>query len=81
MTANSNISKSPRSKLQALYLHLSQEAIAVLPRSAHSFYFKDEIGNISTSRIRFTEKNVVAVLEPRFPLQKGWRTVFTFGKP
>ncbi|KAL0033974.1 hypothetical protein WJX79_000313 [Trebouxia sp. C0005] len=52
---------------------------AKLPPQAHTFYFRDEIGNISTSNIRFGPSNVQAEIRPRFPLYGGWKTEFTFG--
>lgn len=49
-----------------------RQLAAVLPRSAHSLYFRDEIGNVSTSHVRhFRDKLEVALL-PRFPLFGGW---------
>lgn len=57
-----------------------QEVVAVLPSSSHSLYLKDEIGNISTSHVRKSGSNVMSLLKPRFPLQKGWKTQFIFGK-
>ncbi|KAL3143549.1 hypothetical protein ABBQ38_002348 [Trebouxia sp. C0009 RCD-2024] len=52
---------------------------AKLPAAAHTFYFRDEIGNISSSNIRFGRSNVLAELRPRFPLYGGWKAEFTFG--
>jgi len=49
-----------------------RQLAAVLPRGAHSLYFRDEIGNVSTSHVRhFRDKLEVALL-PRFPLFGGW---------
>lgn len=46
---------------------------AVLPRSAHSLYFRDEIGNISTSAVRRLRDKLDVRLQPRFPLFGGWQ--------
>jgi len=49
-----------------------RQLAAVLPRGARSLYFRDEIGNVSTSHVRhFRDKLEVALL-PRFPLFGGW---------
>ena len=45
---------------------------AVLPRSAHSLYFRDEIGNVSSSHVRHQRDKLEVVLLPRFPLFGGW---------
>ena len=45
---------------------------AVLPRSAHSLYFRDEIGNVSSSHVRHLRDKLEVVLLPRFPLFGGW---------
>lgn len=54
----------------------------LLPPTAADVYYRDEIGNISTSNLRTaTKKNDFAELEirPRFPLFGGWRTHYTVG--
>ncbi|OMO50963.1 Ribophorin I [Corchorus olitorius] len=48
--------------------------VANLPPRAHSVYYWDEIGNISTSHL-WTE----LLIEPRYPMFGGWRTAFTIG--
>ncbi|MCL7044242.1 hypothetical protein MKW94_002497 [Papaver nudicaule] len=53
--------------------------IAKLPRGAHSIYYRDEIGNISTSHVWGDSKKTVLEIEPRFPIFGGWRTAFTIG--
>ena len=52
---------------------------AVMPPTARWIYFRDDIGNISSSRLRPTQQGMQAVLIPRFPLFGGWRTKFNFG--
>eukprot|EP00906_Rhabdomonas_costata_P030259 RCo042757 len=53
---------------------------ALLSRGVTDLYFRDDIGNISTSVVREGELGTVEVdLRPRFPLFGGWRTDFYFG--
>eukprot|EP00850_Spirogloea_muscicola_P006245 SM000029S10540 [mRNA] locus=s29:725330:728234:+ [translate_table: standard] len=52
---------------------------ARLPPSAHSIYFRDEIGNISSSLVRYHVENTELELSPRYPLLGGWRAKFTIG--
>lgn len=52
---------------------------AELPKSAKDIYFRDAIGNISTSNIRHTSSNLIVGLKPRFPLFGGWVTDFNLG--
>lgn len=54
----------------------------LLPATAADVYYRDEIGNISTSNLRTpSKKNDFAELElrPRFPLFGGWKTHYTVG--
>ncbi|KAG8067790.1 hypothetical protein GUJ93_ZPchr0005g16229 [Zizania palustris] len=53
--------------------------IARLPPRAHSIYYRDDIGNISTSHLWSDSKKTQLELEPRFPLFGGWQTTFTIG--
>lgn len=50
-----------------------------LPKTARWIYFKDGIGNISSSTVRPSRSRLDVRLEPRFPLSPGWRTTFKFG--
>ena len=52
---------------------------ARLPVNAHSVYYRDEIGNISTSHLRSDSRKTELELEPRFPLFGGWKVAFTLG--
>eukprot|EP00887_Chlorella_sp_A99_P007187 scaffold2.g7187.t1 len=56
-----------------------RELVAVMPPSARSLYYRDEIGNISTSAARFNRDGVVVSLAPRYPLFGGWTATFVFG--
>jgi oligosaccharyltransferase complex subunit alpha (ribophorin I) len=52
---------------------------AILPAGARWTYFKDEIGNVSTSNVRVKPASVEALLRPRYPLIGGWRARCVFG--
>ncbi len=51
----------------------------ILPASARDVYYRDEIGNISTSHLRENIENVEMEVQPRFPLFGGWQTFFMIG--
>lgn len=53
----------------------------ILPALAADVYYRDEIGNISTSNLRQTKNkgSVELELRPRFPLFGGWKTHYTVG--
>lgn len=53
--------------------------LAKLPPRAHSVYYRDEIGNISTSNLWVDSKKTLLEIEPRYPMFGGWRTSFTIG--
>ncbi|XP_059484296.1 dolichyl-diphosphooligosaccharide--protein glycosyltransferase subunit 1 [Neocloeon triangulifer] len=50
-----------------------------LPASAVDVYYRDDIGNISTSHMRVLSDSVELELRPRFPLFGGWKTHYTLG--
>ncbi|KAI2809962.1 hypothetical protein RDWZM_002927 [Blomia tropicalis] len=50
-----------------------------LPVGAFDIYYRDEIGNISTSNVRYTPSSVNVDIRPRFPLFGGWKTQYTLG--
>jgi oligosaccharyltransferase complex subunit alpha (ribophorin I) len=52
---------------------------AVLPSGAYDTYFKDIIGNISTSNFRNEFRKSVLELQPRYPLYGGWRFTWFHG--
>lgn len=52
---------------------------SVLPAAASDVYYRDEIGNISTSNLWSQEDSVELELRPRFPLFGGWQTRFYMG--
>ncbi|XP_003746026.1 dolichyl-diphosphooligosaccharide--protein glycosyltransferase subunit 1 [Galendromus occidentalis] len=50
-----------------------------LPSGARDVYYRDEIGNISTSHLRKRFDAVEVELRPRFPLFGGWKTHYLLG--
>lgn len=46
-----------------------------LPQDAQDVYYRDEVGNVSTSHY----KNGVLELQPRFPVFGGWKTTWYTG--
>ncbi|CAI9115192.1 OLC1v1016031C2 [Oldenlandia corymbosa var. corymbosa] len=56
-----------------------RHCIARLPPRAHSVYYRDEIGNISTSSLWGDATKTILEIEPRYPMFGGWRTAFTIG--
>lgn len=57
-------------------LHVPQ---TILPASAQDVYYRDEIGNISTSHLQVLEDSVEVEVRPRFPLFGGWKTHYIIG--
>eukprot|EP00271_Cylindrocystis_brebissonii_P021186 TRINITY_DN7440_c0_g1_i1.p1 TRINITY_DN7440_c0_g1~~TRINITY_DN7440_c0_g1_i1.p1 ORF type:complete len:638 (+),score=127.24 TRINITY_DN7440_c0_g1_i1:50-1915(+) len=53
--------------------------VAILPPRAHSVYFRDEIGNVSTSNLKSDLQRTELELAPRYPLFGGWSVAFTLG--
>lgn len=51
----------------------------ILPAAASDVYYRDEIGNISTSHFRSLSDSVEVDLRPRFPLFGGWKTEYILG--
>lgn len=52
---------------------------AELPKTASDIFFRDGIGNISTSDVRHTSAKTQVNVKPRFPLFGGWATDFSLG--
>lgn len=51
----------------------------MLPAAAVGTYYRDDIGNISTSYMRIMKDAVELELRPRFPLFGGWQTRHVIG--
>lgn len=52
---------------------------AYLPKDAVNVYYRDQIGNVSTSRLRQTSTRQELLFQPRFPLFGGWKTQWYLG--
>lgn len=50
-----------------------------LPPRVHSVYYRDEIGNISSSHLHIDSQKSELEIEPRYPLFGGWKATFTIG--
>ncbi|KAK9061264.1 hypothetical protein SSX86_018444 [Deinandra increscens subsp. villosa] len=50
-----------------------------LPPRVHSVYYRDNIGNISTSHLRTSYSKSELEIEPRYPLLGGWKATFIIG--
>lgn len=53
--------------------------VSHLPPTAENIYFRDGIGNISTSAVSRSKSEIKVALKPRFPLFGGWVTDFVIG--
>jgi len=51
----------------------------LLPAAAKDVYYRDDIGNISTSHMKVMDDAVELDLRPRFPLFGGWKTHYVTG--
>lgn len=59
--------------------HVLIYLFCLISGSASDIYYRDEIGNISTSHLYNLENSVEVELRPRFPLFGGWNTRYTLG--
>jgi oligosaccharyltransferase complex subunit alpha (ribophorin I) len=50
-----------------------------LPAEATNIYYRDQIGNISTSELRFKRDAMEMEIQTRFPIFGGWQTQFYIG--
>lgn len=54
--------------------------VASLPAQAHNIYYRDQIGNISTSDLRLNKDGGLDLeIQTRFPIFGGWQTQFYIG--
>jgi oligosaccharyltransferase complex subunit alpha (ribophorin I) len=56
-----------------------KEFTAILPPQATNVYYKDLVGNVTTSRFRSEKKRSVLELRPRYPLFGGWKFTWWHG--
>ena len=59
--------------------HWVPKLTAKLPAFAENVFYRDAIGNISTSRLRQHKDRVEVELRPRTPLFGGWKSDYTLG--
>ena len=52
---------------------------AILPRTAWGLYYRDEVGNVSTSHAKQLSTYVHLEINPRFPIMGGWKDIFNIG--
>lgn len=52
---------------------------ARIPSTAKEIYYRDAIGNISTSNIRRDREGLILELQPRYPMFGGWKADIEFG--
>jgi oligosaccharyltransferase complex subunit alpha (ribophorin I) len=52
---------------------------AVLPSEANNIYYRDQIGNISTSDLAVRSDGIEMEIQTRFPIFGGWQTQFYIG--
>ena len=50
-----------------------------VPADAADIYYRDEIGNISTSHVATAQEGIKLSLFPRYPLFGGWKAAFYIG--
>lgn len=48
-------------------------------RKAKNIFYRDQIGNISSSDVRPFRDDLIVTLKPRFPLFGGWKTYYKLG--
>jgi oligosaccharyltransferase complex subunit alpha (ribophorin I) len=53
--------------------------VAELPRTAKDIYYRDVIGNVSTSKVRKAQGHTRMEVDPRFPMFGGWESDFHIG--
>lgn len=61
------------------YGHSFRSLLAVLPGQAQDIFYRDQIGNISTSELRRVDSDLELEVQPRFPMFGGWKTQFYLG--
>ena len=52
---------------------------ANLPAEAKDVFYKDAVGNVTTSNLRKEKSRTLLELRPRFPLYGGWKTSWFHG--
>jgi oligosaccharyltransferase complex subunit alpha (ribophorin I) len=52
---------------------------AILPENANDVYYKDLVGNVTTSNFRLEKRRSVLELRPRYPVYGGWKYTWFHG--
>lgn len=60
-------------------LNALEDLEAILPQSAYGLYYRDDIGNVSSSNARKHSSYVHLEIQPRFPMMGGWKNKFYIG--
>lgn len=50
-----------------------------MPASAQDAYYRDEVGNVSTSHFRIEKDRTILEIAPRYPLFGGWNYTWYHG--
>lgn len=58
---------------------MTRELSLRLPAHASNVYYRDEIGNVSTSHLRYEQDKTVLEFKPRYPLFGGWNYTWYYG--
>ncbi|GBC04040.1 hypothetical protein RclHR1_05490003 [Rhizophagus clarus] len=58
---------------------MTRELSLSLPVHASNVYYRDEIGNVSTSHLRYEQDKAVLEFKPRYPLFGGWNYTWYYG--
>jgi oligosaccharyltransferase complex subunit alpha (ribophorin I) len=58
---------------------MTRELSLNLPAHASNVYYRDEIGNVSTSHLRYEKDKTVLEFKPRYPLFGGWNYTWNYG--
>lgn len=61
------------------YSHGFRSLLAIIPGKAEDIFYRDQIGNISTSELRRVDDDFEMEIQPRFPIFGGWKTQFYIG--
>jgi oligosaccharyltransferase complex subunit alpha (ribophorin I) len=69
------LSQTQQVKIMPVIHHLNY----IFPSHAYGIYYRDEVGNVSTSQLHYQPYATIMNLRPRYPLMGGWKTSFTIG--
>ncbi|CAG8497077.1 11419_t:CDS:2 [Funneliformis caledonium] len=68
---------------KTVYIHhetiMTRELTLSLPIHVSDVYYRDEIGNVSTSNLRYEQDKTIFDFKPRYPLFGGWNYTWYYG--